>query len=95
MQATVRMALINGFKHRLEEGSGVTLQRYSLGEIQPKYRMVNKDLRLSFWSNTIIEPCTVFTRSLYGFHFRGYKSITDLEVEEDGHFGMYFYNILL
>ena len=59
MQATMRMALVNGFKHKLEEGSAVTLSRYSLGEIQPKYRMVNKPLHLSFLSNTIIEPCPI------------------------------------
>ncbi|PWA63210.1 replication protein A 70 kDa DNA-binding subunit B [Artemisia annua] len=42
MQATMRMALVNGFKHRVEEGSVVTLSRYSLGEIQPKYQMAYK-----------------------------------------------------
>ncbi|PWA66139.1 replication protein A 70 kDa DNA-binding subunit B [Artemisia annua] len=36
MQVTMRMALVNGFKHKVEEGSAVTLSRYSLGEIQPK-----------------------------------------------------------
>ncbi|PWA74680.1 replication protein A 70 kDa DNA-binding subunit C [Artemisia annua] len=65
MQATMRMALVNGFKHKVEEGSAVTLSRYSLGEIQPKYRMLNKPLRLSFLSNTIIEPCPDFTGSVY------------------------------
>ncbi|GKA16752.1 hypothetical protein Tco_0696589 [Tanacetum coccineum] len=40
MQATVRMALVNQFKHKIEKGKVVTLQRYSLGEIQPKARCV-------------------------------------------------------
>ena len=87
MQASIRMALVNQFKHKLEEGSAVTLSRYSLGEIQPKYRMVNKPLRLSFLSNTIIEPCADFTGSYYGFEFRPFKTITDLRQEEDGQFG--------
>ena len=87
MQATVRMALVNQFKHKLEEGNAVTLSRYSLGEIQPKYRMVNKPLRLSFLSNTIIEPCDDFTGSFYGFDFRPFKTINDLQHEEDGQFG--------
>ena len=89
MQATMRMALVNGFKHKLEEGSVVTLSRYSLGEIQPKYRMVNKPLRLSFLSNTIIEPCPDFTGSVYGFDFRPFNTITNLQQEEDGQFGTY------
>ena len=84
----MRMALVNGFKHKLEEGSAVTLSRYSLREIQPKYRMANKPLRLSFLSNTIIEPCPDFTDSVYGFDFRAFKTKTDLQQEEDGQFGM-------
>lgn len=87
MQATMRMALVNGFKHKVVEGSAVTLSRYSLGEIQPKYRMVNKPLRLSFLSNTIIEPCPDFTGSVYGFDFRQFRTIVDLTQEEDGQFG--------
>ena len=88
MQATCRMANVNQFKHKLVEGAAVKLERYSLGEIQPKYRMVNNALRLSFLSNTLCEPCNDFTGSMYGFDFRGYKSITDLQMEEDGQFGM-------
>ena len=83
----MRMALVNGFKNKVEEGTAVTLSRYSLGEIQPKYRMVNKPLRLSFLSNTIIEPCADFTGSVYGFDFRAFKTIVDLQQEEDGQFG--------
>ncbi|PWA48302.1 replication protein A 70 kDa DNA-binding subunit B [Artemisia annua] len=86
MQATCRMANVNQFKHKLVEGAAVKLERYSLGEIQPKYRMVNNALRLSFLSNTLCEPCTDFTGSMYGFDFRDYKSITDLQMEEDGQF---------
>ncbi|GJZ79694.1 replication protein A 70 kDa DNA-binding subunit B [Tanacetum coccineum] len=48
--------------------------------------MVNKALRLSFLSNKKVEPCTDFNGSLYGFDFRGYKSITDLKQEKDGQF---------
>ena len=66
----------------------MTLERYSLGEIQPKYRMVNNALRLSFLSNTMVESCPDFTGSLYGFDFRNYRSTTDLHLEEDGQFGM-------
>ncbi|PWA52086.1 replication protein A 70 kDa DNA-binding subunit B [Artemisia annua] len=86
MQATCRMANVSQFKHKLVEGAAVKLERYSLGEIQPKYRMVNNALRLSFLSNTLCEPCTDFTGFMYGFDFRGYKSITDLQMEEDGQF---------
>ncbi|GJR88970.1 replication protein A 70 kDa DNA-binding subunit B [Tanacetum coccineum] len=86
MQATVRMALVNQFKDQLKEGSVVALERYSLGEIQPKFRLVNKALRLSFLSNIKLEPCPDFNGSMYGFDFRGYKSITSLQQEEDGQF---------
>lgn len=87
MQATVRMANVNQFAHKLVEGSAVTLERYSLGEIQPRFRMVNNALRLSFLSNTMVEPCPDFTGSMYGFVFRSYKSILDCQIEEDGQFG--------
>ncbi|PWA43936.1 replication protein A 70 kDa DNA-binding subunit B [Artemisia annua] len=86
MQATVRMANVNQFAHKLVEGSAVMLERYSLGEIQPRFRMVNNALRLSFLSNTTVEPCPDFTWSMYGFVFRSYKSITDCQIEEDGQF---------
>ncbi|GKA89109.1 replication protein A 70 kDa DNA-binding subunit B [Tanacetum coccineum] len=86
MQETVRMALVNQFKDRLEEGSVVTLEQYNLGVIQPKYRIVNKALRLSFMSNTKVEPCTDFNGFLYGFDFKGYKSITSLKQEEEDQF---------
>ena len=89
MQATVRMDLVNGFKHQLQEGNAVTLQRYSLGEIQPKFRIVTKPLRLSFLSNTLIEKCLDFTGSIYGFDFRPFSSIIGLKTEEVGQFGMY------
>ena len=88
MQATVRMDLVSGFKHQLEEGNTVTLQRYSLGEIQPKFRIVAKPLRLSFLSNTIIGKCEDFTGSMYGFDFRPFRTITSLKNEENGQFGM-------
>ncbi|GKC50496.1 replication protein A 70 kDa DNA-binding subunit B [Tanacetum coccineum] len=71
MQGAVRMALVNQFKDRLKEGSAVVLEGYSLGEIQPKFRMVKKALRLSFLSNTKVEPCPDFNGSFYGFDFRG------------------------
>ena len=84
----MRMALVNGFKDKIQEGTAVTLSRYSLGEIQPKYRMVNRPLRLSFLSNTIVEPCADFTGSVYGFDFRPFNTIICLHQEEDGQFGM-------
>nr|GEY78181.1 hypothetical protein [Tanacetum cinerariifolium] len=63
MQATVRMALVNQFKHKLEEGKSVTLRRYSLGKIQPN-------------------------GSVYGFDFRDYNAIIQLQQEEDGQFDL-------
>lgn len=89
MQATVRMALVNQFKDRLREGNTVTLQRYSLGEIQPKFRIVANPLRLSFLSNTECAECSDFTGSKHGFLFRPFKTIVELKKEEDGQFGMY------
>ncbi|PWA44009.1 replication protein A 70 kDa DNA-binding subunit C [Artemisia annua] len=86
MQATVRMALVNQFKDRLVEGNTITLQRYSLGEIQPKFRIVKNPLRLSFLSNTLCEKCTDFTGSKHGFVFRPFNTITELTKEEDGQF---------
>ncbi|PWA71449.1 nucleic acid-binding, OB-fold protein [Artemisia annua] len=53
----------------------------------PKYRIVNNALCQSFLSNTLCEPCPDFTGSMYGFDFRNYISITDLQIEEDGQFG--------
>ncbi|GJS46389.1 replication protein A 70 kDa DNA-binding subunit B [Tanacetum coccineum] len=73
MQATVRMTLVNQFKDRLKKGSAVTLKGYNLGEIQPKFCMVKKALRLSFLSSTKVEPCPNFSGSFYGFDFRGNK----------------------
>lgn len=89
MQATVRMALVNQFKDRLKEGNAVTLQRYSLGEIQPKFRIVTKPLRLSFLSNTECVQCLEFTGSKHGFVFRQFNTIVELKKEEDGQFGIY------
>nr|GEZ68555.1 replication protein A 70 kDa DNA-binding subunit B [Tanacetum cinerariifolium] len=63
MHETTRMALVNQFKDRLKEGSVVTLEGYNLGEIQPKFRMVNKALRLSFLTSTKVEPCPDFSGS--------------------------------
>lgn len=54
IQGQVRMALVNRFKNHLEEGKAVTLQGYSLGEIQPKFRIVKKGMRLSFLNNTFL-----------------------------------------
>ncbi|GJT51955.1 hypothetical protein Tco_0978112 [Tanacetum coccineum] len=94
MQAQVRMKLVNQFKDRLKEGGAVTLEGYGLGEIQPKFRMVNKALHLSFLSSIKVEPCPDFSGSFYGFDFRGYRSITDMQEEEDDQFDMYFYNCI-
>nr|GEZ92488.1 hypothetical protein [Tanacetum cinerariifolium] len=60
MQATVRMDKLKQFQHHLKEGNALTIQRYSLGEIKPKF--------------------------LHGFVWRPFKSINDLEKEEDGQF---------
>ena len=65
------------------------LQRYSLGEIQPKYRLLKNGLRISFLADTIVEKCNDFTGTMYGFHFRPFNSITNLGVEEVGQFGEY------
>nr|GEX99218.1 hypothetical protein [Tanacetum cinerariifolium] len=40
MQATVQMDKLNRFKHHLKEGNALTIQRYSLGEIKPNFRMM-------------------------------------------------------
>ncbi|GJQ90466.1 replication protein A 70 kDa DNA-binding subunit B, partial [Tanacetum coccineum] len=86
MQATVRMALVNQFKDKLGEGKAVTIQRYTIGEIKPNYRMVNNAFRLSFLMNTDVEICNDFTGSLHGFDFRSYSSITQLKQEENCQF---------
>nr|GEX04931.1 replication protein A 70 kDa DNA-binding subunit B [Tanacetum cinerariifolium] len=86
MQAKVRMGLVNQFKDRLKERSVVTLKGHSLGEIKPKFCMVNKALRLSFLTGTKVKPCLDFSGSFYGFNLRGYRSVIDLQQEENGQF---------
>ncbi|GJZ14822.1 replication protein A 70 kDa DNA-binding subunit B [Tanacetum coccineum] len=86
MQATVRMDKLNRFKHHLKEGNALTIQRYSLGEIKLKFRMVYNAMRLSFLSNTEVDSCTDFNGSVHGFVWRDFKSITVLEKEEDDQF---------
>ena len=80
IQGQVRVASINKFKHQLEEGKAVTLQGYSLGEIQPKFRILKRGLRLSFLSTTTVEPCPDFTGSIHGFLFRPFNSIVGLKM---------------
>ena len=89
IQATIRMKLVDKYKHQLEEGNAVTLQRYSLGEIQPKFRLLKNGLRLSFLADTFVQKCNDFTGTMYGFDFRAFKTITNLGVEEVGQFGKY------
>lgn len=84
----VRQKLIDRFQHQLEEGNAVMLHNYSLGEIQPKFRVIKKGIRISFLSNTIVEKCLDFTGSRWGFDFRPFSTITNVTVEEDGQFGM-------
>ncbi|PWA58172.1 nucleic acid-binding, OB-fold protein [Artemisia annua] len=69
-----------------QASNAVTLQRYSLGEIQPKFRIVANPLRLSILSNTDCAECLDFTGSKHGFVFRPFKSIVELKKEEDGQF---------
>ncbi|GJW60201.1 replication protein A 70 kDa DNA-binding subunit B [Tanacetum coccineum] len=88
------MPLVNQFKHQLEKGKNVTLQRYSLGKIQPKYHMVNKALCLSFLSNTDVEICNDFTGSLYGFDFRSYNTITQLHQKEDAFLNIEYTDVI-
>lgn len=76
MQATIRAALVKGYNHQLEEGFAVTLQRYSLGEIQPKYRIVKNRMRPRFLSNTIVEKCADLDGSVHGFDLRPFTTIT-------------------
>nr|GEU92147.1 replication protein A 70 kDa DNA-binding subunit B [Tanacetum cinerariifolium] len=87
MQATARMDNLKRFQHHLKEGNALTIQRYSLGEIKPKFRMLYNAMRLSFLSNTKVDSCTDFNGSVHGFVWKTFKSITDLEKEEDGQFG--------
>ncbi|PWA59029.1 replication protein A 70 kDa DNA-binding subunit B [Artemisia annua] len=86
IQGQIRMKQVDTFKHQIEEGKAVTISRYVLGEIQPRYRMVKNGLRLSFLANTIVEKCNDFTGSMHCFDFRPFKTITNLQVEEDGQF---------
>lgn len=80
--------MINKFKHQLEDGKAVTIQGYSLGEIQPKLMIVKKGLQISFLSTTTVEPCPDFTGSIHGFQFRPFNSIVGLKKEEDGQFDL-------
>nr|GEW55998.1 ATP-dependent DNA helicase PIF1-like [Tanacetum cinerariifolium] len=89
MQATVRMDKLKRFQHHLKEGNALTIQRYSLGEIKPKFRMVYNAMRLSFLSNTEVDLCTDFNGSVHCFVWRPFKPITDLEKEEDGQFDVF------
>nr|GEU68754.1 hypothetical protein [Tanacetum cinerariifolium] len=82
----VRMKLVNQFKDRLKERSVVTLEGYSLGEIQPKFRMVNKALSLSFLSITKVGYISITDLQQEEDGQFGYRSITDLQQEEDGQF---------
>ncbi|GJQ91214.1 ribonuclease H-like domain-containing protein [Tanacetum coccineum] len=59
MQAIVRMDKPNRFKHYLKEGNALTIQRYSLGEIKQKFRMVYNAMRLNFLSNTEVDSYVV------------------------------------
>ncbi|PWA67226.1 replication protein A 70 kDa DNA-binding subunit B [Artemisia annua] len=86
VQVQIRQKLVDRFKHQLEEGNAVMLQHYSLGEIQPKFRVIKKGLRISFLSNTIVEKCLDFSGSIYGFDFRHFNTITNATLEEDGQF---------
>ncbi|PWA71253.1 replication protein A 70 kDa DNA-binding subunit B [Artemisia annua] len=86
IQAQVRQKQVDKYKHLLQEGNAVTLQRYSLGEIQPKQRILKNGLRLSFLSDTVVEKCDDFSGTLYGFDFRSFKTICNLQVEEVGQF---------
>nr|GEZ45308.1 replication protein A 70 kDa DNA-binding subunit B [Tanacetum cinerariifolium] len=86
MQATVRMDKLKRYQHHLKEGNALTIQRYSLGETKPKIRMVYNAMRLSFLSNTEVDSCTDFNGSVHGCVWRPFKSITDLEKEEDSQF---------
>nr|GEX66050.1 hypothetical protein [Tanacetum cinerariifolium] len=85
---TVRMDKLKRFQHHLKEGNALTIQRYSMGEIKPKFRIVYNAMRLSFLSNTDVYSCTDFNGSVHDFVWRPFKSITDLEKEEDGQFGL-------
>nr|GFA64515.1 nucleic acid-binding, OB-fold protein [Tanacetum cinerariifolium] len=85
--AIVRMDKLKRFRHHLKEGNALTIQRYSLDKIKPKFRMVYNAMRLSFLSNTEVDSCTDFNGSIHGFVWRPFKSITNLEKEEDGQFG--------
>ncbi|PWA71751.1 replication protein A 70 kDa DNA-binding subunit B [Artemisia annua] len=59
IQGQIRMKQVDTFRHQIEEGKAVTISRYVLGEIQPRYRMVKNELRLSFLANTIVEKYVI------------------------------------
>ncbi|GJU11243.1 hypothetical protein Tco_1133639 [Tanacetum coccineum] len=48
--------------------------------------MMQATVRMALVNHTKVEPCPDFSGSFYGFNFRGYIFITDLQQEEDGQF---------
>ncbi|PWA97567.1 replication protein A 70 kDa DNA-binding subunit B [Artemisia annua] len=86
VQVQIRQKLVDQFKAQLEEGNAVMLQNYSLGKIQPKFRIIKKGIRLSFLQNTTVEKCIDFTGSMYGFDFRHFNTISNVTIEEVGQF---------
>ncbi|PWA91567.1 nucleic acid-binding, OB-fold protein [Artemisia annua] len=86
MQASVRMALVPVFKQQLDEADAVVLRMYSLGHIQPNYRIVNNPLRLNFVSKTQVSQCVDFKGSIHGFDFKPFKDILKCKNEVSGQF---------
>ena len=90
MQAQVRMSLVPTFKQQLNEGDAVVLRMYSLGQIQPSYRMVGNPLKLNFVSKTQVNQCVDFKGSVHGFVFKPFKEIVQCKTEAVGQFGKFF-----
>ena len=86
MQASVRMDLVCVIRKKLNEGNAVVLRMYSLGQIQPNYRIVDNPLRL-FVSKTQVSQCVDFKGSVHGFDFKTFKDILIYKNEVSGQFG--------
>nr|GEY16869.1 replication protein A 70 kDa DNA-binding subunit B [Tanacetum cinerariifolium] len=85
-QVIVQMVKLKRIEHHLKEGNALKTQRYSLGEIKLKFRMVYNAMPVSFLSNTKVDLCIDFNGSVHDFVWRPLKSITGLEKKDDCQF---------
>ncbi|GJV38008.1 replication protein A 70 kDa DNA-binding subunit B [Tanacetum coccineum] len=81
------MSLVPMFKQQLNEGDAVVLRMYSLGQIQPAYRVVPNHLKLNFITKTQISQCVDFKGSVHGFVFKPFKEILQSQTKVIDQFG--------